>query len=265
MGSGGLVGECPLGVWALLPPEWRVGQNHLEVARCTLEQLIVDGIASERVAVPNVRKIDPVENKVGKADGIGQIVLFASVERLLGEYLHIRGQQARGRVPHVLVCLREKATRSAAGIVDSVADLRLDHPCHGPHQLPRRVELPSIVVLLPHLEQEPLVGPGEREDVLIINAPQPDVVDSINDVQEVAFRVHAGLLHVLHDLADQPVTCRGPSLCANPLQMRQQVLFEELEDIAGGSVLQLPSLRPATGCPAAPLVAPRQRSSIADA
>ena len=66
---------------------------------------------------------------------------------------------------HVLEGLRQEAARAAAGVVDRLADLRVDHPHHGADDLARGEELPAVVALLAHLEQQALVDLREREDV----------------------------------------------------------------------------------------------------
>ena len=50
---------------ALLPTEWRIGEDNVELRWCTNEQPAVHLLLRQRVAVPDVRTIDAVKNEVG--------------------------------------------------------------------------------------------------------------------------------------------------------------------------------------------------------
>lgn len=90
--------------------------------------------------------------------------------------------------------LDEKAARTAAGVVDDVAQLRVNHAHHGADNLAGREELASIVSLLAHLEKEPLVNLGEREDVGGVYRFVFDGVNLVEHIEEVLLGVDANTL-----------------------------------------------------------------------
>ena len=83
LGRAGLVGEPGLRFLALLAAERRVRQDHVVERRRVLEQAAVGLLPGQRVAVPDVRLVDAVEDQVGQGDGVDQVLLLAPVEGAL--------------------------------------------------------------------------------------------------------------------------------------------------------------------------------------
>ena len=72
LGGAGLVGEIGLRVLAFLAAERRVHQHHVVQRRRALEQAAVGLRAGQRVAVPDVRLVDAVQDQVGQRDRVDQ-------------------------------------------------------------------------------------------------------------------------------------------------------------------------------------------------
>ena len=109
--------------------------------------------------MPDVRLIHPMEHEVGKCNGVDGVVLLTAIERP-----HLEGFKLVGRSDVPIVCpghvfkrLRQKAARTAAGVINRFADLGVNHPHHGADDFARGKELAAVVPLLPHLEEEALV------------------------------------------------------------------------------------------------------------
>ena len=143
--------------------------------------------------MPDVRLVDAVQDQVGQRDRVDEVLLLAAVEGVLAQGPRAAsavasGAQARA---HVLEGLGEEAAGAAAGVVDRLADLRVDDPDHRPDDLARREELAAVVALLAHLEQQALVDLREREDVGRVDGLEVDLVHLVQHVEEVALGVDA--------------------------------------------------------------------------
>ena len=83
LGRAGLVGEVGLGLLALLATERRVHQHDIEGRRRPGEQPAIDLLAGQRVAVPDVRVVDAVQDQVRQRDRVDEIGFLAAEERVL--------------------------------------------------------------------------------------------------------------------------------------------------------------------------------------
>ncbi len=76
----------------------------------------------------------------------------------------------------VLVGDSEESAGAAAGVIDRVAQFRLDRVDHRPDDLARGEELSTVGVLLTHLEQEVLIHLREREKMRVVHMINADLV-----------------------------------------------------------------------------------------
>ena len=196
-------GEVRLRRCALLPAEWRVGEHDIELRRGANEQPAVHLVLRQRVAVPDVRMVDAVENQVRQPDRVDQVLLLPAPERLV---LQLRdrgaGDSRAGLRLHVLSCLGQKSAGAAARVVHRLADLRVDGAYHRADHLARREELAGVRALLAHLEEQPLVDLAEREHVRGVDALVGDLVDLVEHVEQVLLGVDPHFLDAGHDLGD---------------------------------------------------------------
>ena len=210
MGCASLVGVAGLGVSALATTEWGIHQHHIEEVGRPLEQAAVGLVAGEGVAVPDVGLVDAVEDEVGQGDGVDQVLLLTPVEGGGAQLLQLAGGGGPAQLlPHMLVGLGEEAAGAAARVVDRLAQLGGHGLYHGADDLPRGEELTTVVVLLPHAQQQALVGLGQQEDVSGVGGLVADAVDGVEDVEEVLLGVNADRLDGLHDLADDALARGG--------------------------------------------------------
>ena len=79
----GFVVKVGLGFLAFLPAEGRIGQDHIEGLRRALEQAAIGFPPGQRVAVPEVRLIDAVQDEIRQGDGIDEVLFLAPPERPL--------------------------------------------------------------------------------------------------------------------------------------------------------------------------------------
>ena len=73
--SAGLIVEVGLGFLALFAAKGRIGQNHVESLRRALEKAPVNFLPCQRVAVPQVRLIDSMQDKIRQRVQFGQLNL----------------------------------------------------------------------------------------------------------------------------------------------------------------------------------------------
>ena len=90
--------------------------------------------------------------------------------------------------------------------------------------------------------------------MLRVDAAEPDLVDFVDDVEEVALRIDARLLDGLQRLANDALAGRGVGALAHRVEKRDQFVVHEREDVAGHAVLQFYALRAVGGGPVAPAV-----------
>src|SRR5438874_2712190 len=106
-----------------------------------------------------MRIVYAVQNQVRKCDGVDEVVLFASVERAVLDSFELIGRGDIFVTPacHVLEGLCKKPARTAAGVIHRLPNLRINSLDHDLDYLARGEELSTVVALLTHLEQKPLV------------------------------------------------------------------------------------------------------------
>ena len=160
---------------------------------------------------------------------------------------------------HVLERLRQKAARAAAGVIHRLADLRVNHPHHRADDFARREELPAVVSLLAHLEQQPFIHLRQREHVRRVHGFGADLVDLVQHVQKVPLGVNARALDAGEDFADDLLARRGVRLLAQSFQVRNQLAIDETEERAERAVLQFLPLRPVGRGPILPAIRRVQR------
>jgi hypothetical protein len=117
--------------------------------------------------------------------------------------------------------LSEEPTRSTSGVIDSLADFRVDGIHHCPDDFPRREELSTIVPLLAHLQKESFVDLGQGEYVGWINRLVTYLVNLIQDIEEIPLGVNAYPLDALYDFTDDFLTYSRIGPFAQTFQMGQ--------------------------------------------
>ncbi len=152
----------------------------------------------------------------------------------------------------VLVGDSEESAGAAAGVIDRVAQFRLDRVDHRPDDLARGEELSTVGVLLTHLEQEVLIHLREREKMRVVHMINADLVHLVQNIAEVRLAVHAHALDSGHDPADHPLLPRGRGvrqlgrgINIQRVQVRQQPGVDELEELPvafGKQFLPLPAV-----------------------
>lgn len=79
----------------------------------------------------------------------------------------------------MLVCNREEAARPAAGIIDGLAELRIDGVHHRPDHLARGEELAAFRVLFAHLEQQVFVHLRQGEEMGVVDIVDADLMHTV--------------------------------------------------------------------------------------
>jgi hypothetical protein len=109
---------------------------------------------------------------------------------------------------------------------------------HRTDHLARCEELAAVGILLTHLQQQVFVDLRQSEEVLVVEVVDTDLVNLVEDVAQVGFRIHPHPLHRRHDTADDALL-RGGSAAGQvsarvqvqTMQMRQQVFVDEVEQL----------------------------------
>ena len=136
--------------------------------------------------MPDARFVHAVQNEIREGDGINRVVLLASVKGVVLEPFQLRsGDLLAGLLAHVFKTLRQKTAGPTAWIVNRLADFRLHHAHHRPDDLARREELPSIVALLTHFQQQTLIDLRQREDVRGVHCLVAQFVNLVQHVAEI--------------------------------------------------------------------------------
>ena len=113
--SAGRVFELCLRSLPLLGAKRRIHQHDIEKRRRADEELIVAGYFGERVAVPDVRLVDLVQQQVGERDRVGIVLLLPSEKGSVRQGFEIL--RDLDLVAHPAVRLGEKSAGTAAGII----------------------------------------------------------------------------------------------------------------------------------------------------
>jgi len=131
-----------------------------------------------------MRLVDPVQHQIRERDRVDEVLLLAAVEGAVLECFNLIARRVLAQgAAHELISLGQETARAAAGIADRLAHLR-GHGLHdGADDLPRGEELPAVVALLAHLEQQSLVNLAQGEDVRVIHRVEADLVDLVQRVQ----------------------------------------------------------------------------------
>ena len=169
-----------------------------------------------------------MEHEIRERDGIHRVVFLPPVKCPVFESVELNARDAVARLrAHVFVSLGEKAASPATRIINRLAELWIHHAHHCADHLARREELPAIVALLTHLEQQTFIHLRERENVRVIHGLARDFVNLVEHVEEVLFRVDPAPLHARHDLAHHLLPWRRARLILQRLQLPQQLLMHE--------------------------------------
>ena len=99
-------------------------------------------------------------------------------------------------------------------------------------------ELTAVVILLPHLQQQPLIRLREKEDVLRVRILDTYRVYLVQHVEEAALRVQADCVDGRNDLADNPLARRDGLPVFQAVQVWQQLLIDERERVSQRTILQ---------------------------
>jgi hypothetical protein len=78
--------------------------------------------------------------------------------------------------------LRQKSARAAAGVVNRLADARVNDLDHDADDFAGREELPAVVALLAHFQQQPFVDLREGKNVGRVHRLRADVVNFVENV-----------------------------------------------------------------------------------
>ena len=68
--------------------------------------------------------------------------------------------------------LGEKTAGATAGVVDRLAGLRIDPAHHGADYLAWGEELPAVIALVAHLQEQALIDLGQREHMRVVGGVQ---------------------------------------------------------------------------------------------
>src|SRR5215208_907103 len=143
--------------------------------------------------MPDVRLINTMKYQVCETYRKDVIIFLAAIKGAALERSHLIGVGVCRL--QALECLREKSASTTRGIVDSLADLRVDYFNHRSNNLAWREELPAVVPLLAHLEQQALKYLRERKDVRGVNVLLADLMHLVHYVEQVLFRINADALN----------------------------------------------------------------------
>ncbi len=172
--------------------------------------------------MPQAGIVDAMQYQIGQSDGIDEVFLFPAIEcPLLEDGQLLSGSVVPHPLPNVLKTLGQKAAGAAAGVVHGLANARVYHLYHRFDYLARREELPAVVALLAHLEQQSFVDLREREDMRRIDCLVRELMHFIEYVEEVALGVDSDPLDTGHNLTDDLLPRGGVGHFLERLQMRQ--------------------------------------------
>ena len=114
LGRTGLEGEVLLRVLAFLAAERRVGEDDVKLLRSLVEQRAIGRPARQRVAVPEIGLVDPVQHEVGQRDGNDEVLLLAPKEGVVLQGLKIGAEGRSAQLAgNVLVGDGKKPARAA--------------------------------------------------------------------------------------------------------------------------------------------------------
>ncbi len=136
-GLGGLFvfGEIALDAFLLLAAERRIGEDHIHpVALADVGELEAQGVAGV-----NLRRVEPVQQQVHLAEQIRQRLGFAAEQRAFLQHAPVgHGFDLLGQV---VVRLDEETARAAGGVEHGLAQARIGHGDHEPHDSARGIKL----------------------------------------------------------------------------------------------------------------------------
>ena len=195
LAAGEVIREVVLHVLLLAAAVGRVHQDHVELILLRVIQHIVQ----QAVVVEHLRHIEAVQQQIGDAEHVGELLLLNAVDGI-PVFLRIR------RVLDLLLQLAkpagDEAARAAGKVRHLLADPRLDHPRHEVGHGAGRVELARGTGALQLLENGfvDLV-----KGVALLVAGKIQLVDLVDDLPEK----HA-VLHVLIGVGERCLDDRLP-------------------------------------------------------
>src|SRR5690349_5956556 len=89
LGRASLVGEVGLRLLAFPAPKRRIGQDNIELLQCALIQPAIGFVPCERVSVPQMRRINAMQNQIGKRNRVNQVFFLASVECMMFKIIEV--------------------------------------------------------------------------------------------------------------------------------------------------------------------------------
>ena len=150
-----------------------------------------------------MRLVNAVQNQIGQRNRINRVVFLPPKERPAFQDVQLRaGNNPARAVPHKFKALRQKSAGAATGIIDRLANLRRGYANHDADNFARRKELPAVVALLAHFQEQPFIDLGEREYVRRVHRVIAQGVNLVQHVAKVLLGINPALLHARHDFAD---------------------------------------------------------------
>ena len=160
--------------------------------------------------MPEVRLVDAMQHEIGQRDGEDEILLLPAEEGVVLQRVDVRAGRCVAQIAgDVLIGNGEKAAGAAAGIIDRVAQFRLDRVHHRADHLARSEELPAVGVLLTHLEQQIFIHLRQGEEMRVIHVVDADLIHLVENVAQVGLAIHAHPLHGGHDATDDALLPGG--------------------------------------------------------
>ena len=100
-----------------------------------------------------------------------------------------------------------------------------------------REELPAVVALLAHLQEQALVHLRQRKHMGVVDRVAGQAVNSVADIAQIPLGVDPHPLDAGHDFADDLLTRRCVGPIAEALEVRDQLAVDELQHLALGQHL----------------------------
>ena len=202
---------------------------------------IVEHILCQRVVVHHLGRVDVVEQHIGDAEHIGELLFLDAIDRL-GVFLFVL------RRVHLLVERFQPARDEAAGAAGKVghllSDLWTDDFCHEIGEGTRGVELAGRTGRL-HLFEDRLVDLAKSMALLIV--AKVELVDDIDDLTQQDTILHI-LVGILKSGSDNGVAHGGGGGDLKPFERGEERVVDKLQQAVGSQRLSIP----AVFCPIAP-------------
>ena len=181
--AGEVCREVVFDVGLLAAAVGRIHQHHVEL----VVRGVVQHVVQQAVVVVDAGVVQVVQQKVGDAEHIGELLFLDAVDRagpgrLIGGGLHLPAQ--------LLEPAHQKAAGAAGKVGHLLADARADHPGHKVGDGAGRVELARRARAL-QLLQDRLVNFPKGVALLVV--AQVQLVDHVDDLPQQDAVLHVGI------------------------------------------------------------------------